>query len=109
VMHHKVTSAPDAGTALKLAAEATFDLVISDLGLPDQSGFDLMKLLSSRHQLRGICLSGYGMEEDMIKSREAGFLEHLIKPINFQRLESTLAQVVRNNGNGHGKMNGKKK
>jgi two-component system, chemotaxis family, CheB/CheR fusion protein len=66
------------------------DLVISDLGLPDGSGLDLMRELSSRHGLPGIALSGYGMEEDIRKSHEAGFRQHLTKPVDVRALEEAI-------------------
>ncbi|MGN6368426.1 MAG: ATP-binding protein [Phycisphaerae bacterium] len=93
-LKHSVTPAPNAAAALEEAAAAVFDLVISDIGLPDESGLELMKKLRDRHQLRGICLSGYGMDEDIARSREAGFLEHLTKPINFERLEAAIASAA---------------
>ena len=79
--------------ALTLASENTFDFVISDLGLPDGSGIDLMMVLSNDYGLRGIALSGYGMAEDVAKTEQAGFLAHLVKPINFDQLHRVLEQV----------------
>jgi two-component system CheB/CheR fusion protein len=70
------------------------DLVVSDLGLPDGTGFDVMRELAGRHGLRGIALSGYGMEEDLRKSREAGFERHLTKPVNPQSLDAAIRQVM---------------
>ncbi len=70
------------------------DLVISDLGLPDGSGLELMRELSNRHGLRGIALSGYGMEEDVRKSRDAGFLMHITKPVNLQVLEEAILRTT---------------
>jgi PAS domain S-box-containing protein len=93
-LNHTVISAHDAASALKQAAAEAFDLVVSDIGLPDESGLELMKKLRSRHGLRGICLSGYGMEEDIARSMAAGFLEHLTKPINFERLENAIAAAA---------------
>jgi PAS domain S-box-containing protein len=93
-LHHTVTAAPDAASALKQAAKHPFDLVVSDIGLPDQSGLELMKKLRDRHNLAGICLSGYGMEDDIARSRDAGFLQHLTKPINFQRLEQAITTLA---------------
>jgi DNA-binding response OmpR family regulator len=66
------------------------DLVISDLGLPDGSGLDLMRQLSTQHSLRGIALSGYGTEKDIRASREAGFALHLTKPVDLERLRAAL-------------------
>ena len=58
--------------------------LLSDLGLPDGSGLDLIREIRARcgPEVKAICLSGYGMEEDMRQSREAGFLAHLTKPVS---------------------------
>jgi signal transduction histidine kinase/CheY-like chemotaxis protein len=82
-------------TALEVADDFPFELVISDLGLPDGSGFDLMRELRRRHgeSLRGIALSGFGMESDIERSMEAGFEVHLIKPVNIERLAEILREV----------------
>lgn len=76
--------------ALAAARSKPFDLVISDIGLADGSGLDLMRTLRERHGLTGIAVSGYGMEKDRRLSREAGFVEHLVKPITFQRLAGAI-------------------
>lgn len=76
------------------AGEDGIDLVVSDLGLPDGTGLELMRELAGRYSLRGIALSGYGMEEDVRRSREAGFGRHLTKPVNFQALESAIRQAL---------------
>lgn len=79
---HSVLAVESAKSALEAAAAQVFDLVISDLGLADQSGLELMALLRDRHSLRGIAVSGYGMEDDVRRCREAGFLHHMTKPID---------------------------
>jgi len=81
--------------ALDVARAHTFDLIISDIGLPDGSGLDLMRQLRARHAVRGIALSGFGMEDDVRKSFEAGFREHLIKPVNVQKLQTVIQRVMR--------------
>jgi two-component system CheB/CheR fusion protein len=95
---HRVTVAMNvaAGLAAAEAAHAAggLDLVVSDLGLPDGSGLDLMRELVRRYGLKGIALSGYGMEEDLHKSREAGFARHLTKPVTLQTLQAALRQVA---------------
>jgi signal transduction histidine kinase/CheY-like chemotaxis protein len=70
------------------------DLVVSDIGLPDGDGLELMSELSSRYGLRGIALTGYGMEEDVARSREAGFASHLTKPVSLEQLEAAIRQVA---------------
>lgn len=91
---YKVTAAHSGEHALSLAESAKFDLVISDLGLPDMPGNDLMALLRDRYQLPGIAVSGYGMEEDVSGSREAGFVHHLTKPIRIDRLKELIVIVL---------------
>jgi CheY-like chemotaxis protein len=91
----EVVCASSIEEALAAAETHTFDLVLSDLGLPDGNGLDLMRRLRDRHGLTGIALTGYGMEEDLKRSREAGFLEHLVKPITFQRLEAAVERFFR--------------
>ena len=77
---HTVETAGDVSTALELADRHTFDLLLSDLGLPDGSGHDLMRELRMRgHKFPGIALSGYGQEDDIHRSYEAGFAAHLTK------------------------------
>jgi two-component system, chemotaxis family, CheB/CheR fusion protein len=96
LMGHQVTVAGTVASALETAGSgrAGFDLVVSDIGLPDGSGQDLMRELVGRHGLRGIALSGYGMEEDIRKSREAGFSAHLIKPVSPQVLRDAIRRAA---------------
>ncbi len=93
IVGHVVDSVETVADGLKAASNARYDLVISDLGLPDGTGFDLMRQLKELHGLRGIALSGYGMEEDVARSRSAGFDEHLIKPVDLQKLHDAIARV----------------
>jgi signal transduction histidine kinase/ActR/RegA family two-component response regulator len=93
---HMVQTAGTATEALALAGEHTFDLVISDLGLPDMTGYDLMKQIKSRHGIKGIAMSGYGMEEDIRRSRGAGFSDHIVKPVTIDRLEQSIRRVALN-------------
>ena len=86
---HTVRAALDAAEV-----EPPFDLLISDIGLPDGSGLQLMEELLKRRPIKGIALSGFGMEEDVKKSKQAGFYEHLTKPINFKRLETAIKQLT---------------
>jgi PAS domain S-box-containing protein len=91
---HYVVGTGTVAAALEAAAQTNFDAVISDLGLPDGTGTELMMKLRERHGLRGIALSGYGMEEDTERTREAGFIAHLIKPVDFNQLRRTLERLA---------------
>lgn len=90
---YAVVSTDTVTDALRLAAGQEFELVVSDLGLPDGTGYELMTQLTRLYGLKGIALSGYGMEQDIAKSREAGFVGHITKPVTFQALEKALARL----------------
>ncbi len=100
-MGYKPSYASTAAEACELFGRIDFDLVISDLGLPDESGLDLMrKLKKLRPQIRGICLSGYGMEEDRQACKEVGFMEHLTKPVEITSLEMAIQKISRQGQDG---------
>jgi PAS domain S-box-containing protein len=91
---HVVTDVDSIATALQAAATQPFDLVISDLGLPDGSGLDLMRQLKQQYGLQGICLTGFGMEDDLLRSADAGFCRHLTKPVDLGKLEATIETIT---------------
>jgi CheY-like chemotaxis protein len=86
----RVSSAGNSAEAINICAREKFDLVISDIGLPDGSGNDLMIKLRDNYGLKGIALTGYGMEQDAKRSLASGFVLHLVKPVNVQSLEKAL-------------------
>ncbi|HEY5752190.1 MAG TPA: PAS domain S-box protein [Chthoniobacterales bacterium] len=90
-----VEIANDAAVALELARKGAFDILLSDLGLPDASGSELMRRLREQSSIKGIALSGYGTEEDQRTSRMAGFEEHLVKPVDLVQLQQSIARVLR--------------
>lgn len=91
---YNVSAAATAAEAREMAAKDKFDLLISDVGLPDSTGYELMtELRAMQPDLPGIALSGYGMEEDLIRSRAAGFAIHLIKPITIGKLGEAIARI----------------
>ena len=91
---YRVTVAHTADQAVEKAGTEEFDLMISDIGLPDRSGYELMEELRATKNMRGIALSGFGMENDVTRARDAGFSEHLTKPINFERLEEVIHSLL---------------
>ena len=92
---HRVTAAHDMSSALGCAEGERFDLVISDVGLPDGSGMELMTHLKATSRIPGIAMSGFGTSADIERSLGAGFSEHLVKPITMERLESAIEAVMR--------------
>lgn len=93
-VHHAATLDDALGLAEQQMKAGGIDLVLSDLSLPDGSGLDLMRSLSDKYGLRGIALSGFGMESDIEQSTAAGFSRHLIKPINIAVIRSTIAELL---------------
>jgi len=90
---YRVLTAASIAEARVSAAGGGIDVLISDIGLPDGSGYDLMAELSARFPLKGIALTGYGMEHDLDDSRRAGFAAHLTKPVRIQMIDDALGLI----------------
>jgi PAS domain S-box-containing protein len=90
----RVRTAASLDSALRVANEVDFELLISDIELPDGSGLELMWKLRSSRPVAGIALSGFGSSDDIELSRTAGFGEHLTKPVDFRRLEEAIQRVT---------------
>jgi PAS domain S-box-containing protein len=71
-----------------------FDVVVSDLGLPDGSGLEVMRGLQARRPVPGIVLSGFGAASDVQASRDAGFQRHLVKPVDLSQLMESIEMLV---------------
>ena len=91
---YSVISAASISEARAIAEAQSFDVVISDIGLPDGLGYELMQELRDRFDLLGVALTGFGMEADVQRSRDTGFVVHLTKPATMQRLEDALNVVA---------------
>jgi CheY-like chemotaxis protein len=98
---HEVTWAGSIREARELIAassdgqpERGFNILISDLGLPDGSGHELMRDLASQHRMPGIALSGYGMKDDILDSMAAGFSRHITKPVDWQELKIAIQKIA---------------
>lgn len=90
---HQVTGVSTIRDARAAAANAPFDVALCDVDLPDGSGWDLMPDLAGRG-IRGIALTGFGMDQDLKRSAEAGFAEHLTKPVDLKRLDEAIQRVA---------------
>ena len=91
---YDVNIAASVAEALAASQSTPFDLIISDIGLPDGTGYELMRQIVARRPVAGIALTGYGMEEDVKMGRDAGFVAHLTKPISVEQLELTIRRVM---------------
>ena len=89
---HQILPARTVEQARAAARSNRIDFVISDLGLPDGTGTQLMDELRNTYGLRGIALSGYGMEDDLRRSEAVGFVAHLVKPVDANELKRVIRQ-----------------
>lgn len=90
----EVVSAASAEEAVRVASiKGDIDLVISDIGLPDATGYELLARLRNGRKLRAIALTGYGNGEDLARSKAAGFSTHLVKPVAVAALDNALIAV----------------
>ena len=92
-MGHTVTSAEDLSGAIALLRCASFDLLISDIGLPDGSGWELLEAVGDARPPCCVAMSGYGTNSDRERSRLAGYRHHLVKPMDSLLLEHVLAEA----------------
>jgi CheY-like chemotaxis protein len=105
--NHHVTSASSLSEGRSFGTTQDFDLLITDIGLPDGDGYDLMAELGKLRGLKGIALTGYGAEQDVARAQAAGFIAHLTKPVSMTVLDAVLDMVVTNGAlNGKGKFSG---
>ena len=92
---YQVETATTYRDAVALCAQKQFDLLISDVGLPDGTGYDLMReMLEKECATKGIAVSGYGSQTDVQQSIQAGFSEHLVKPVAFDALRDAIRRVI---------------
>jgi PAS domain S-box-containing protein len=75
------------------AARGGCDVVVSDLALPDGSGFELIRTLNAAYRVPSIALSGFGREDDVRRSHAAGFDAHLTKPVAVEQLTSAIRRL----------------
>src|SRR6266478_640302 len=81
-------------SAMETAVRNRFDLLISDVALPDGTGIELMMQLRAISNIPGIAISGFGNNGDIERSLQAGFSEHLIKPVKLDTLEAAIEQAL---------------
>ena len=91
---HTVLTADSVTKALAALPQADCDVLISDIGLPDGNGWLLMQRLQLPRPVYAIAMSGFGLGADHLKSKEAGFRRHLLKPIKPEELDTALAEAA---------------
>ena len=91
---HEIFTAVNVATGLEVLSRESIDVLLSDIGLPDGTGYGLMERAKVLQPLTGIAISGFGTAEDVSRAIEAGFAHHLVKPVNFNQVEVALARVM---------------
>jgi CheY-like chemotaxis protein len=91
---HRVRRVHTGAEALAAASEQPFDLLLCDLRLPDITGFEVMRQLKRNHAIKGIAVSGLSSEESMAEAANAGFSRYLAKPVLWETLKRTIAEVM---------------
>jgi PAS domain S-box-containing protein len=91
---HTVTPAASVEEAMEAFRAQPFDAILSDIGLPDGTGYDVISRAKQIHDVCGIALTGFGMSEDVRRSKEAGFEFHLTKPVDAAELRSVLRKLT---------------
>ena len=95
ILGHTVLSADSMAGALATLPGAGCDVLISDIGLPDGDGWTLLRQLKKPPEIYAIAMSGFGMSADHLKSQEAGYRHHLLKPIDTKELDTILEEAAR--------------
>jgi CheY-like chemotaxis protein len=91
---HQVSSAHNVAEARTALAGDKWDVLISDIGLPDGLGWELLEQRSHNPPNFSIAMSGFGMNADSARSRAAGFRSHLLKPFKTAELEDLIMQAA---------------
>ncbi len=92
---HRVRPAATLAEAVDAAGSGPIDVLLSDIGLPDGSGLELLQTLrSDRPSLPAVAFSGFGSDDDVRHSLEAGFAAHLTKPLDFRRLSVAIRNAL---------------
>src|SRR5688500_13132627 len=90
---YHVLAAENMTEALRISQDQPFDILLSDIGLPDGSGLELIRRIRQTRNVPALALSGFGMDEDLQRSLDAGFSDHLTKPVSLDRLQSAIAEL----------------
>ncbi|SHG98256.1 PAS domain S-box-containing protein [Hydrocarboniphaga daqingensis] len=91
---HSVDAAATVADARSMASNGRYDLLISDLGLPDGNGMDVVRAFAQHQSAPSIAMTGYGMDEDIRRCRDAGFTAHVTKPVGFDRLNELIVSLT---------------
>jgi hypothetical protein len=91
---HEVLTASNKQGALEALGSGNIDVLLCDIGLPDGSGYEVVSQAKRKLSIKAIAITGFGTEEDIRRSNEAGFDSHLVKPVDLHKLQTVLEEVA---------------
>ena len=91
---HEIFLADGVQSALEIIGSREFDVVLSDIALPDGSGYDVISEVKRKQPVKAVALTGFGATEDIERGKEAGFDFHLTKPVDFHELRTVLGRIA---------------
>ena len=92
---HSVTTAQSMKAALAVIPSTEVDILISDIGLPDGTGWELLQHAKFRHPVFAIAITAYGTQADLERSKAAGFRRHVMKPFGGEELVPIIKEAIR--------------
>jgi CheY-like chemotaxis protein len=92
-MGHSIVKANSVASAVEILTRDKIDLIISDIGLPDGNGVSLIYAVRQFCDVPAIAITGYGTREDVERCLNAGFDKHITKPVVYELLGQTIAEV----------------
>ncbi len=90
---HEISAADSKYSALEMIAAKKFDVLLSDIALPDGTGYEVMSQAREKQSIKGVALTGLDQEEDINRGRAAGFDFYLSKPVDFHELRTVLGNI----------------
>ena len=90
---HEISAADSKRSALEMIAAKKFDVLLSDIALPDGTGYEVMSEAKRDQHIKGVALSGLDKDEDISRGKEAGFDYYLSKPVDFHELRTILGDI----------------
>jgi CheY-like chemotaxis protein len=91
---HQISVADSLQSALKMISAKNFDVLLSDIALPDGSGYDVLSQAKQKQHVKSVALTGFDRDEDIQRGKQAGFDFYLTKPVDFAELRTVLGQIA---------------
>ena len=81
-------------SALDIVGSGEIDVLVCDIGLPDGSGYEIVSQTRLTRLIKAVAITGFGTDEDLRRSKEAGFDFHLVKPVDLHELQTILDKLA---------------